>query len=150
MARRWHVLDALPEPPASPHDVGDFRLVAVDFDRPWPHKVGGRLQVHELCFHVVLSKRKWQPPGRHVVQIATVLQCQTSRTADIALVLSHSHFVILSENGENFRRPSRRTCCCCSFIPAGAAPRRGTAQQRDLHWAGASFHSALTNLGRTN
>src|SRR5271165_2406502 len=84
MPCRRHVLDALPEHPATPHDVSNFGLVAVNFHRSRPHKVGGRLQIYELCFHVVLSN-EMAAPGRHPVK-CYISQCQTTSAADIAVL----------------------------------------------------------------
>src|SRR3954467_12137851 len=40
-----HLLDALSECSAAAHDVGDFSLVAVNFNRTRPKEVSGRVQV---------------------------------------------------------------------------------------------------------
>ena len=47
-----------PNGAAPADDVGDFGLVAIDFDRARAHVISRCLQVDELCFHVVLSKGK--------------------------------------------------------------------------------------------
>jgi hypothetical protein len=48
-----HLLDALSECAATTDDVRDLGLVTIDFHRTWPKKIGGRVQVDELCFHVL-------------------------------------------------------------------------------------------------
>src|ERR1019366_1409836 len=64
MAGGRDLLDALAERATAANDVGDFGLVAIDFDRARAHVISRSLQVDELCFHGVLSKTMtsgWQP-----------------------------------------------------------------------------------------
>src|ERR1039458_5532869 len=56
MAGGRDLLDALAERATAANDVGDFGLVAIDFDRARAHVISRSLQVDELCFHGVLSK----------------------------------------------------------------------------------------------
>src|SRR5664279_6285366 len=56
MAGGRDLLDTLAERATAANDVGDFGLVAVDFDRARAHVISRSLQVDELCFHGVLSK----------------------------------------------------------------------------------------------
>src|SRR5205823_9120411 len=47
-----HLLDALPECSAAAHDVGDFGLITVNFNRTRPKEISGRVQVNKLSVHV--------------------------------------------------------------------------------------------------
>ena len=51
MAGGGRLLDALPEDAAASNDVGDFGLVAVDFDGAGSNEVGGGVQIDEASVH---------------------------------------------------------------------------------------------------
>jgi hypothetical protein len=61
MARRWNLLDPLPEDAATLANVCDFRLVTINLDRARSHEIGCRLQINKLCSHIVLSKGNGGP-----------------------------------------------------------------------------------------
>ncbi len=61
MPGRWNLLDTLAKDAAALAYVCDFGLVAIDLDRARPHEIGCRLQIDELCSHIVLSKGNGGP-----------------------------------------------------------------------------------------